>query len=49
MDPRLLDQLKQVTPEENELLRGRGEIDRAIYMQQNSQQVDKVNNEMPRL
>ncbi len=40
MDILLLEQLKKITIEEQELLSGRSEINRSIYMQENSAEVD---------
>lgn len=40
MDAALLKKLAQITPEEKKILDGKGEIDRSIYMQGNSAQVD---------
>lgn len=42
MDTGLLNQLKTITKEEMELLSGRGEIDRSIYMQGNSAEIDRT-------
>jgi AraC-like DNA-binding protein len=41
MDTILLNQLKKITPEEQELLSNRTEINRSIYMKENSAQIDR--------
>lgn len=41
MDSSLLNQLKKITPEEQELLLNRTEINRSIYMKGNSAQIDR--------
>lgn len=42
MNTALLNQLKTITPEEHDLLSGRGGIDRSIYMHENSAEVDSA-------
>jgi AraC-like DNA-binding protein len=41
MDSILLNQLRKITPEEQELLSNRTEINRSIYMKENSAQIDR--------
>lgn len=41
MNTFLLNQLKEITPEEHELLAGRNEIDRSIYMHEDSLEIDR--------
>ena len=40
MNDELLNRLKKITPEEKSLLEGRREIDRAIYMDADSERID---------
>ena len=42
MNSNLLNQLKTLTPEEKEILSGNGEINRSIYMKNNSAEVDNA-------
>lgn len=42
MDALLLEQLKQITPEEQALLSGKSGIDRSVYMKGDSAQVDQA-------